>query len=79
MLLFTLWSQYKHSDTEQKYVQVVQLPIIWVKIHMIVNKQLKGSVELQVSIWEQVWKQHWCKSAHSAAHLLKDLIFRTLL
>ena len=33
-------SCYKHLNTEKNRVQVVQLPAIWAKSHVIANKQL---------------------------------------
>jgi hypothetical protein len=32
-------SCYKHLNTEKNRVQVVQLPVIWAKSHVIANKQ----------------------------------------
>ena len=32
--------RYNHSDAEKNRVQVVQLPVIWARSHVIANKQL---------------------------------------
>jgi hypothetical protein len=41
-------SLYNHSDAEKNRVEVVQLPVIWAKSHVIANKQLTLVLTLDI-------------------------------